>query len=92
MASPYPSLPATLSQGIVSIYGTGDSVSIVSGLVPNPNFFFGEINQVGIYSSYITGDSVLFGESSVVTRVLYSNWPYTLVEESKIILIESVAP
>lgn len=88
----YPSLPATLSQGIVSIYGAGDSISIVSGLSPNPDFFFGEINQVGIYSSYSTGDSVLFGESSVITRVVYNNWPYTLIEEGKIVLIESAAP
>lgn len=92
MASPYPSLPATLSQGIVSIYGAGDSVSSISGLVPNPDFFFGEINQVSIYSAYSTGDSVLFAESAVVGRLSYSNWPYTLVEESKIILIELVAP
>ena len=85
---PYPTLPATLSTGIVSIYGAGDSVSVVSGLTPTPNFYFGEINQVNIYSAYNIGESIMFPEAAVSTRVLYGNWPYTLVHEDKIVLIE----
>lgn len=85
---PYPTLPATLSSGIVSIYGEGDSTSIVSGLVTVPGFYFGEINQVNIYSSYTIGDSVMFPESGVNSRVIYAGWPYTLLDETKIVLIE----
>jgi hypothetical protein len=85
---PYPTLPATLSSGIVSIYGAGDGVSVVSGLVPTPGFYFGEINQVSIYSAYAVGNSVMFPENAVSSRVLYLNDPYTLVKESEIILIE----
>jgi hypothetical protein len=85
---PYPTLPATLSSGIVSIYGEGDIASVVSGLVPSPGIYFGEINQVSIYSAYTIGDSVMFPESAINSRVVYANWPYTLLEEDKIILIE----
>jgi hypothetical protein len=85
---PYPTLPATLSTGIVSIYGAGDSVSVVSGLVTTPGFYFGPINQVSIYSAYNIGDSVMFPESAISSRVLYLNDPYTLVKESEIVLIE----
>lgn len=85
---PYPTLPATLSSGIVSIYGEGDATSVVSGLVPSPGFYFGEINQVNIYSSYTIGDSVMFPELAVNSRVIYAGWPYTLLDETKIVLIE----
>lgn len=85
---PYPTLPATLSSGIVSIYGEGSSVSTVSGLLTSPNIYFGEINQVSIYSSYNIGDSVMFPESAINSRVAYNNWTYTLLNETKIILIE----
>ena len=84
----YPTLPATLSSGIVSIYGAGSEISVVSGLGSTPGFYFGEINQVNIYSAYNIGDSVMFPETGVYTRVSYADWPYTLVDESKIILIE----
>lgn len=85
---PYPTLPATLSTGIISIYGVGSTISTVSGLVSNPGFYFGEINQVNIYSSYAIGDSVMFPENAINTRVAYSDWPYTIIEEAKIVLIE----
>lgn len=84
----YPTLPATLSSGIVSIYGLGSETSIYSGLGTAPGYYFGEINQTSIYSNYIIGDSVMFPEDSIKTRVSYSDYPYTLIEESKIILIE----
>ena len=88
---PYPTLPATLASGIVSIYGAGDNVVGISGIAPNPGFYFGEINQVNIYSAYTIGDSVMFSESAVSSRLSYSNWPYTLLDETKIILTESGA-
>lgn len=84
----YPTLPATLSQGIVSIYGLGDTIGYVSGITTIPGFYFGPINQVSIYSSYNVGDSVMFPESAIHTRIDYGNNPYTLIDENKIILIE----
>lgn len=86
---PYSSLPATLSTNIVSIYGGGNDIGYVSGLSTlSNNFYFGEINQVSIYSSYTVGDSVLFGEDAIRSKVLYGGFPYTLIDETKIILIE----
>lgn len=95
MAAPpsLPTLPATLTNGIISIYGAGSNVSEESGIqVQNISFYFGYINQVNVYSAYSVGDSVMFDEGGVVTRVIYSGWPYTLVNEDKVILIETVAP
>ena len=80
-------LPAILSQGIVSIYGTNNLG--ISGINPIGNgFYFGEIDQVSIYSSYSIYDYVLFSQDAIKARVVYSGFSYTLVDESKIILIE----
>jgi len=88
-----PTLPAVLTNGIISIYGAGSNVSQESGIeVQNISFYFGYINQVNVYSAYSVGDSVMFQDSSVVTRVIYDNWAYTLVNEDKVILIETPAP
>lgn len=81
-------VPAILSNGIISIYG-GGSDSGVSGISAlSPNFYFGMVDQVSIYSSFSIYDFVMFPAEAIKARVLYSNSPYTLVDETKIILIE----
>jgi len=47
---------------------------------------------VNIYSAYTIGDSVMFPNEAVNSRVSYSNWTYTLLDETKIILIELSSP
>lgn len=81
-------LPAELSQGIVSIYGGGSDYGISLIEVTSPNFYFGIIDQVSIYSSYSIYDAILFPEDSIKGKVIYSGWPYTLIDETKIILTE----
>ncbi len=81
-------LPSILSQGIVSIYGGGSDFGVSGIGLLNQNFYFGMIDQVSIYSSYSIYDSVMFGSDAIKARVLYSGWPYTLIDETKIILTE----
>lgn len=81
------SLPANLSSGIISIYGTSNYG--ISGIgVTNSNFYFGMIDQVSIYSSYSIYDYVLFSADAIKATVTYADFPYTLVDETKIILTE----
>lgn len=79
-------LPAILSQGVVSIYGT--SGSGISGINIDSGFYFGPIDQVSIYSSYSIYDYVMFSEDAIKAVVTYNGFPYTLIDENKVILIE----
>lgn len=82
------SLPATLSQGILSIYGGGSDVGVSGISVLNNYFYFGIVNQVSIYSSFSIYDNILFSEDAIKARLLFSDYPYTLIDETKVILIE----
>lgn len=89
------SLSAVLGPGLVSIYGYGTNTSTVTGmLVPNNDFFWGVIDQTwnGLPGNVSVGQSVLFQEKDVFTRLVYSNQVYTLIEETKAILIEVTPP
>ncbi len=81
-------LSAILSEGIVSIYGGGSDFGVSGIEIFNQDFYFGMIDQVSIYSSYSIYDSVMFGSDAIKARVFYAGWPYTLVDETKIILTE----
>lgn len=89
------SLSAVLGPGLVSIYGYGSNISTVTGaLVPNDTFFWGVIDQTwnGLPGSVSVGQSVLFQQSDVFTRLVYSSQVYTLIPETKAILIEVTPP
>lgn len=89
------SLSAVLGPGLVSIVGYGTNNSTVTGMVvPNDSFFFGVIDQTwsGINSNVSVGQSVLFQEKDVFTRLVYNNQVYTLILETKAILIELTPP
>lgn len=89
------SLSAVLGPGLVSIYGYGTNQSTLTGmLVPNDSFFFGVIDQTwnGLPGNVSVGQSVLFQQKDVFTRLVYSNQVYTLIEENKAILIEVTPP
>jgi hypothetical protein len=88
-------LSAVLGPGLVSIYGAGTNASTVTGMVvPSPNFFFGVIDQTwnGLNGNLSVGQSVLFQESDVFTRLVYNNDTYTLIQEDRAILIELPLP
>lgn len=88
-------LSAILGPGLVSIYGAGSSSSSLTGMVvPNGSFFFGIVDQTwnGVPGNVSVGQSILFQESDVFTRLVYNGTTYTLIQEDKVILIEVTPP
>ena len=88
-------LSAILGPGLVSIYGAGSNTSTLTGtIVPNNNFFFGVVDQTwnGLPGNVSVGQSILFQESDVFARLVYSDQTYTLIQEDKVILIEVTPP
>ena len=89
------SLSAVLGPGLVAISGYGTNASTVTGMVvPNNTFFFGVIDQTwnNLTSNVSVGQSVLFQEEDVFTRLVYGNQVYTLIPATKAILIEVTPP
>lgn len=75
-------------KSLVSIYGVGSS-SGISGIAPaNSDFKFGMIDYTEV-QSYAIGDSVMFRRSEVIGEFTYSGQVYTLIEEDKIITVET---
>lgn len=88
-------LSAILGPGLISIYGAGSSSSSLTGMVvPNGSFFFGVVDQTwnGVPGNVSVGQSILFQESDVFTRLVYNGATYTLIQEDKVILIEVTPP
>jgi hypothetical protein len=81
-------LPATLSEGIISIYGGGSDFGVSGISILDSGFYFGMIDQVSIYSSFSIYDNILFSQDAIKAKVLYLDYPYTLLDETKVILIE----
>lgn len=75
-------LPTILANGVVAIYGVGGYIS-ASGVIPNgeTDFRFGLINKVYAGGSVFVydNDEVMFRDADVITRVLYNDYPYTLI-------------
>jgi hypothetical protein len=63
-------------------------------IVPDNRFFFGVVDQTwnGLPGNVSVGQSVLFQESDVFSRLVYDNQTYTLIGEDKVILIELTPP
>ena len=90
MAAPvFDSLPLVLAYGYVAVYGNGVSPGI-QGFPAASGWKFGEIVQVspGLPTS-LEGDSVMFKETEVRCRISYLNYPYTIVEQAKIVFTEN---
>jgi hypothetical protein len=85
-------LPAYLSPGMVSIYGAA-STSSINGMTPdNIGYLFGMVDQVGDGNNVWArvGDSVMYNENNVVAQLRWNgNW-YSLIEQEKIVLVETV--
>ncbi len=91
------SLPIVLPTGYVLIYGegmtrtnTGGTSKIVSD---NDVFRFGTIYQswAGSGNSFIYGSGlVMFNNLDVTSRLLYNNFPYTLIHAAKLAITEEI--
>ena len=74
-------LPTTLPNGFILIYGEGVTTSN-TGITPdNTVFKFGTISQVfdGGGTFVNVNDQVMFKEEDVEVRLYYLNWPYTMI-------------
>lgn len=89
------SLPAVLGPGLVSIYGYGSNASTLTGMVaPDSSFFFGIVANTwnSLTSNVSVGQSVMFQDKDVFTRLFYGGDVYTLLPDTKVILIETPLP
>lgn len=89
------SLPAVLGPGLISIYGYGSNASVLTGMVaPDQSFFFGIVTNTwnNLSSNVSVGQSVMFQDKDVFTRLLYGSDVYTLLPDTKVILIETPLP
>lgn len=80
------SVPITLQEGQVLIYGRG-TLEGFSGLqAENQIVKFGTIYQIwdGGEVFIYGGQSVFFNEKDVICRLAYNNYPYTLIEVAKL--------
>lgn len=85
------SLNAQLYPGLVSIYGEGTQIG-TSDIIPSAtNFLFGIIDQTWASGGDIIvqpGQSVMFNKDDVIC-LLKADWTYTLIEQNKILIIET---
>ncbi len=76
-------LPINLPNGVVAIYGMGtkESPSGITLISEDSEIRFGYIDQIysGAAVFVYGGDAVMFKENEVIERILYNNYPYTLV-------------
>lgn len=84
------SLPVTLYPGYVSIYGIHGTAGVNGIMPPTPNFLFGVISQTwsGMANHARPGQSVMYNTNDVTGTFIYASWPYIILPEDKIILIE----
>lgn len=77
------------------MYGEG-TLAGLTGIVPdNTNFKFGAVSQVWGYGSWLyghLGQSAMFEEKNVECRLSYANWPYTLINEADVLIVEVTPP
>ena len=85
------SLSGKLYPGQVAIYGDCQNGQSISGIIPPSNsFLVGVVSKLGANGGSGTvsvGDSVWFKKEDVV-GIFVSEWPYTVIPEDKIIIIE----
>jgi len=90
-----PTLPISLPNGIVAIYGIGVTGRTPSGLLIEENFRYGTVyNFWDGGASYVYGnDVVVFKEGEQYCRVVTSdNNPWTLIEFAKLVTDNIITP
>lgn len=83
-------LPMYLQPGRVAIYGAGTASGITSLQPDNAKFLFGRIQQVWNYGNINAsiGDWVMFNNDDVICRLILEQWPYTIIEQAKLVITE----
>ncbi len=81
-------LPFTLQDGYVAIYGRGTN-SGVQNFPAAVGWKFGEVVQMAPDVYGLLGDSVMFKEVEARCIISYQNYPYTITEKAKLVLIEN---
>ncbi len=87
-------LPIYLQPGEVLIYGAGLATASIQGIrADNDKFLWGTIQQVWNYGNInaMIGDSVMFNNDDVMCRLIYNNYPYTLIQQAKLACTEFAA-
>ena len=76
-------LPIVLPTGYIAVYGTGTTVSPsgIGNIDPSGIMRWGTVYQIwdGGAPFIYGGDSVMFKETDVTTRLAYGGIPYTIV-------------
>lgn len=87
-------LPIYLQPGLVAIYGSGSATGISGIQAGNVALKFGVVHQVWNYGNLNAnvGDSVMWNNNDKICEIRYLNWPYTIIEEAKLVLTEIVLP
>lgn len=88
-------LPIYLQPGEVLIYGAGLATASIQGVEADNNIFkWGIIQQVWNYGNInaMIGDSVMFNDNDVICRLIYNNYPYTLIEQARLVITEFGTP
>ncbi len=91
-------LPVYLSQGLISIYGTGSAWGMFgftqpdfTGQQPASNIAFGTIDQTNYGSaSLAVGDNVMYDTRDVIAPVFYNNRQFNILPGGKVIAVEYV--
>lgn len=90
MAAPIlDSLPFTLQDGYVAIYGRGTTTG-VQNFPAAAGWKFGEVVQMAPDVYGLLGESVMFKDIEVRCIIAYQNYPYTLTEKAKLVLTEDI--
>ena len=78
------------------IYGDG-MIQSLTGVQPDiTSFVFGSVYQVwnGTAGNInaVPGQSVMFNQDDKICRLIFENFPYTLIDEAKLVLTENYTP
>lgn len=88
------SVPITLPEGFVLVYGRGSTQS-VSGIIPdNTSIRFGSIYQVWAGGEVFVygGTSVMFNPDDAFCRLAWDGRPYTMIEYARLAGDDKLAP
>ncbi len=90
------SLPIVLPTGYVLIYGEGMTRNNTGGtsqiVADNTDFRFGTVYQIWSGGTpFIYGSGmVMFNNSDVQCRLLYNDYPYTLIHAARLAITEDI--
>lgn len=84
--------PWYLKEGTVAIYGVGFNTPPSFRTIAQNNIVYGIVNQVwdGGNIQAQVGDRVYWKQGDDICQLAYDNYPYTILEQNKIIITEKI--